>query len=195
MPKLTTFSAQLLRRPREVSALAPSSRHLCRAMAMQIPSSARRVAELGPGTGNVTREIIEVGIQPKDLSLFEINPYFSQWLRNTYPAATVFNEPAHKLALAGPEPIDAVVSGLPLLSMTAGQQQEILSAVFSQLGEDGVYIQFTYGPASPVRQNIVTSLGLTYTRTNRVWFNLPPAVVYVYRRAPRRVQQLAFVAL
>ena len=80
-------------------------------------------------------------------------------------------------------PVDAVVSGLPLLSMSAGQQQAILSAAFSRLAEDGVYIQFTYGPVSPLREGIARRLGLVYTRTRRVWLNLPPATVYVYRRA------------
>ena len=183
MSELATFSAQLLRRPREVSALAPSSRHLCRAMAAQIPHSARRVAEFGPGTGNVTREILGVGIEPGNLSLFEVNPAFCGLLREAFPAVAVFNEPAQNLALAGPEPLDAVVSGLPLLSMSVGTQEAIVSAAFSRLGEDGVYIQFTYGPVSPLRESIAARLGLAYTRTRRVWLNLPPATVYVYRRA------------
>ncbi len=183
MSELAAFSAQLLRRPREVSAIAPSSPHLCRAMAAQIPRSARRIAEFGPGTGNVTRAIIDVGIKPEDLSLFEINPAFCQVLRATYPAVAVFNEPAEMLALGGPAPFDAVVSGLPLLSMSAATQEAIVSAAFSGLGEDGVYIQFTYGPVSPLRETIAARLGLGYTRTRRIWRNLPPATVYVYRRA------------
>lgn len=183
MSNLATFSAQLLRRPREVSALAPSSARLCRLMAAQIPASARRVAELGPGTGNITREILKVGIEPGDLGLFEINPTFCLMLQEAYPAVNIFNEPAERLALTGPEPLDAVVSGLPLLSMSAAQQEAILSAAFSRLSGDGVYIQFTYGPVSPVRDGILQRHGLTHTRTRRIWLNLPPATVYVYRRA------------
>jgi phosphatidylethanolamine/phosphatidyl-N-methylethanolamine N-methyltransferase len=183
MSNLATFSAQLLRRPREVSALAPSSRALCRMMAAQIPASAMRVAEFGPGTGNITREILRSGIEAGNLSLFEINPPFCQMLRKTYPGVHVFNEPAERLALAGPELLDAVVSGLPLLSMSPAQQEAIVSAAFSRLAPDGVYIQFTYGPVSPLRESIAQRLGLTHTRTRRIWLNLPPATVYVYKRA------------
>ncbi|WP_439502333.1 class I SAM-dependent methyltransferase [Aminobacter ciceronei] len=182
MTEFNAFAAQLLRRPRQVSALAPSSPSLCQLMASQLPRWARRVAEFGPGTGNITREILKLGIAPADLFLYELNPVFCRMLRDRHPEVTVFDEPAEKLASVGPQHVDAVVSGLPLLSMTASQQEAILSAAFSRLGPDGVYIQFTYGLFSPVRSNIAESLGLEFTRSPRVWRNLPPAVVYVYRR-------------
>ena len=185
MSGLAAFSAQLLRRPREVSALAPSSTRLCRLMAAQIPAAAVRVAEFGPGTGSITQEILKAGIAPAGLDLFEINPEFCRYLRDRFPGIAVYNEPAEKLGAAGVQPFDAVVSGLPLLSMSPGQQEAIVSAAFAGLSGDGVYIQFTYGPVSPVREAIVARLGLAYTRTRRVWLNLPPATVYVYRRGRR----------
>lgn len=186
MTEFNTFAAQLLRKPREVSALAPSSPTLCQLMAGQIPRSARRVAEFGPGTGNITREILKLGIAPADLFLYEVNPVFCRMLRERHPDVSVFDEPAEKLASSGPAHVDAVVSGLPLLSMTSSQQQAILSAAFSRLGPDGVYIQFTYGLFSPLRKSIAESLGLEFTRSPRVWRNLPPAVVYVFRRKRNR---------
>lgn len=183
MSNLATFSTQLLRRPREVSALAPSSLRLCRLMAAQIPPSAVRVAEFGPGTGNITSEILGAGILPSDLSLFEINPEFCHVLRARFPGVVVHNQPAQYLASPDHGPVDAVVSGLPLLSMSPALQEAIVAAAFARLSGEGVYIQFTYGPASPLRETIVRRLGLVYTRTRRVWLNLPPATVYVYRRA------------
>lgn len=183
MSTIATFSAQLVRRPREISALAPSSPTLCKLMAAQIPEWARRVAELGPGTGNITREILAVGIEPANLSLFEINPSFCMILRERHPGITVVNEPAERLALAGSEALDAVVSGLPLLSMSAAQQEAIVAAAFARLSAQGVFIQFTYGSASPLREGIEQRLGLVHARTRRVWLNLPPATVYVFRRA------------
>ena len=72
--ELSAFTGQLLRRPRQVSALAPSSRRLCALMAAQLPAWGRRVAEFGPGTGNVTGEILRRGIAPEDMFLYEINP-------------------------------------------------------------------------------------------------------------------------
>lgn len=182
MSDLAQFSLQLIRRPRQVSALAPSSQALCRLMAAQIPPNARRVAEFGPGTGSITRAILESGIAPADLCLFEINPEFSRHLRRTFPLVTVIDGPAQDLATFPGEAFDAVVSGLPLLSMRPETQQAIVGAAFSRLSTHGAYIQFTYGPMPPLREAIACRLGLIWTRTRRVWLNLPPATVYVYRR-------------
>jgi len=52
------FLGRFLRHPRTVGAVAPSSRRLARALVApmrQVPGT--RIAELGPGTGIVTREI------------------------------------------------------------------------------------------------------------------------------------------
>lgn len=177
------FSRQLVRNPRAVSAIAPSSPELCRLMTAQIPHCATRVAEFGPGTGNITREILRLGVAPEDLVLFEINEAFCRDLRGRFPGVTVHNRAAQELATCGPAgQFDAVVSGLPLLSMPADVQEAILSAAFARLAPDGVYIQFTYGTCSPVRSAIMRRLKLGFTRTGRVWRNLPPATVYVYRK-------------
>lgn len=182
MTEFNAFAGQLFRRPREVSALAPSSPDLCRLMASQLPCWVRRVAEFGPGTGNITRELLRLGIAPADLSLYEVNPAFCRMLRERHPDVAVFNEPAEKLASSELRRLDAVVSGLPLLSMPVAQQHAILAAAFSRLAPDGLYVQFTYGLFPPVRSGVANKLGLDFTRSARVWRNLPPATVYVYRR-------------
>ncbi len=185
MTEFNAFAGQLFRRPHEVSALAPSSPTLCQLMAGQLPRWVRRVAEFGPGTGNITREILKLGIAPADLVLFEVNPAFCRMLRERHPDLAIHNQPAQELAAAVPHQLDAVVSGLPLLSMSSAQQETILAAAFSALVPDGVYVQFTYGLFAPLRGSVAERLGLEFTRSPRVWRNLPPAVVYVYRRKRR----------
>ncbi len=180
---LLAFSGQLLRHPRQVSALAPSSPSLCRLMARQLPRSAVRVAEFGPGLGNITREILATGIKPQDLWLFELNGVFCDQLRGSFPGVTVVNRPAQAMAVSAQTPFEAVVSGLPLLSMPREVQRQILMAAFGGMVDDGVYIQFTYGPTSPLHASVARELGLSFTRTVRVWKNIPPATVYVYRRS------------
>lgn len=184
-----SFLFQFLRKPRQVAALAPSSRALAEAMVEQVPQRARRIAELGPGTGVFTRCLIDHGIAEQDLTLFEINPRFADLLAHRFPRAVLHRLPAQELAGVAGGPFDAVVSGLPLLSMTAAEQEAILDAAFARLAPDGAFIQFTYGPASPVRRGICGKLRLTFTRTRRIWANLPPATVYVFRRVrvPARI--------
>lgn len=182
----TAFFHQFLRRPRQVAALAPSSPSLGEMMARQLPAQARRVAELGPGTGVFTRCMIDCGVPERDLVLFEINALFADDLAIRFPHATLHRLPAQDLARVEQAPFDAVLSGLPLLSMSADEQAAILGAAFSRLGPDGVFIQFTYGPKSPLRDRVAKGLGLAFTRTRRVWANLPPATVYVFRRPRAR---------
>jgi phospholipid N-methyltransferase len=78
--------------------------------------------------------------------------------------------------------IDAVVSGLGMLSMPRGTQRAILAGVFDVLREGGCFIQFTYGPASPVSRELLNELGLQVRRAGVAWLNVPPATVYVYTR-------------
>jgi phosphatidylethanolamine/phosphatidyl-N-methylethanolamine N-methyltransferase len=54
------FLRALIARPKNVGAVAPSSRALARAIARQInPARPGPVLELGPGTGVVTRALLE----------------------------------------------------------------------------------------------------------------------------------------
>lgn len=178
------FLKQLLRRPHEVSALSPSSDKLARAMAQQVPDGAGAVAELGAGTGKITAALLRHGIAPPDLHLIELNTDFVAHLRNRFPDSHVHAAQAQALGELGLRDLRAVVSGLPLLLFSVAIQREILSAAFAALRPGGVFIQFTYGPQHPVVDRVMQELGLSVTRTARVWGNLPPARVYVYRRRP-----------
>lgn len=179
---LRLFLSQLLRRPHEVVALAPSSDDLARAMADQIAQPAGRVAEFGPGTGKLTRAILARGVTPENLTLFELNPDFCTRLRSRFPGVTVVNAPAQSLPDHCAPGLSAVVSGLPLLAMTESVQQAIVGAAFDRLAPDGVFIQFTYGRTASIAGTVQRALGLRATRGPKIWNNLPPARVWIYRR-------------
>ncbi len=66
------FLKSLVATPRLTGAVAPSGRALARAMAAAVGSPSRGlVIELGPGTGPVTRSLIEAGLPPSRLVLVE----------------------------------------------------------------------------------------------------------------------------
>ena len=177
------FLRQLLQNPREVSALAPSSRWLGRAMARGLGPHTGRVVEFGPGTGRLTEAILAAGVAPRDLTLFEMNPDFVTHLRARFPGVTVHlagadTAPQHVAAGVG-----AVVSGLPLLSMPPAVRHAILKAAAAVLAPAGRYIQFTYGPRSPVPPETMAALGLRVEPGPKVWANLPPAQVYIFHKS------------
>lgn len=184
-----TFLRQWMRDPVKTASVTPSGRQLAQLMVAQLPPGCERVAELGAGTGVFTRALLEAGIPPSRLLVVEINPSLAGFLRGRFPGVAVACADARHLdtlaaehgLLAGGK-LDAVVSGLGMLSMPSHLRCEILRAAFAALGEAGRFIQFTYGPTSPVRRRERETLGLRVRRAGFAPCNLPPATVYVYQR-------------
>ena len=181
---LALFMRQMLRRPHEVVALAPSSAELARAMAADVGPQTGRVVEFGAGTGKITRAILDRGVAPHDLTLFEMNPDFVDRLRATFPGVTVHCAGAQDVTQFCLPGVGAVISGLPLLSMSNPLQQAIVGGAFAVLRDGGPYVQFTYGPRPPVAEPVQHALGIHPTRGPKVWGNLPPARVYTFRHQP-----------
>lgn len=183
MPSDTAlFLRRLVRNPRQVAAIAPSSQFLARAMAASLGPKTGRVVEYGPGTGALTRAILAQGVPPENLTLFELDPAFAARLRIQFPKVTVHHAPADAASHMIDAGVDAVVSGLPLLSMPAPVVAAIIGASARILKSGAAHIQFTYGPKAPLPPEILDALGLTLERGPAVWLNLPPARVYMFRK-------------
>ncbi|NJM83919.1 MAG: hypothetical protein HC844_17035 [Tabrizicola sp.] len=79
------FRRRLLRNPKQMSAIAPSSRALANAMAEGLGPATGRVVEFGAGTGRLTRGILEAGVPAAHLTLFELDPEFAPHLQAEFP--------------------------------------------------------------------------------------------------------------
>jgi phosphatidylethanolamine/phosphatidyl-N-methylethanolamine N-methyltransferase len=180
---LALFRRRLLRNPRQISAIAPSSRALARAMTLGLGPDSGPVVEFGPGTGRFTEAILARGVPPENVTLFELDEEFVAFLRARFPGVTVLEVPAQEAAAHVTAGVAAVISGLPLLSMPPEVREGIVGAAFEILKPRGRYVQFTYGPRPPLPAETVTMLGLTVSRGHKIWANLPPATVYRFRRA------------
>ena len=187
------FFRQWLKNPLGVAAVSPSSPQLARQMIAALPPKASRLIELGGGTGAITSELLRHGIAAEDLLVLELNEAMHQTLRQRFPGLRLHLANAadvRRLALSSgfldAGPADAVVSGLGLLSMPRALQREIVAEAFACLRPDGRFVQFTYGPASPVAREVLDELGLIGRRVSFTWWNVPPATVYVYEREQRR---------
>lgn len=192
-PAVWMFFRQWLKNPLGIAALSPSSQRLAREMIAQLPDDARRVVELGGGTGVFTQALLERGVEPEDLLVVELNDELHLLLQERFPGVHVVRGDARELEMmvrqirfdeAGP--VDAILSGLGLLSMSRVTQRAILRAAFALLGPSGRFIQFTYGPASPVSRELLEELGLNAHRAGVAWRNVPPAAVYVFTRTRSR---------
>jgi phosphatidylethanolamine/phosphatidyl-N-methylethanolamine N-methyltransferase len=180
---LALFRRRLLRNPRQVSAIAPSSRFLAREMAKGLGPATGRVVEFGPGTGRLTQGLLAAGVAPSELTLFELDPDFVAHLRKAFPGVSVQHLGADRADEVVAPGVGAVVSGLPLLSMPPTVREAIVGAAFRILAPGAPYVQFTYGPSPPLPPDSMDRLGLRVEPGKKIWANLPPARVYRFYRA------------
>ena len=178
------FFRAWIENPRRVSAVAPSGQTLTRLITSEIRPGDGPVIELGPGTGVFTKALLRRGVAESDLLLIEYGSDFMRLLQQRFPNARVLWMDASQLTQYEPfmAPAGAVVSGLPLLSMTPRKVMAILTGAFSHMKEGGSLYQFTYGVSCPVPRPILDRLGLKASLVGRTALNIPPASVYRIRR-------------
>lgn len=175
------FLARLVRQPKIVGAVAPSSEALARAMAAEIPQGEGPVLELGPGTGVVTRAILARGISPSRLTVLEYDSHFAALIKERFPGVTVIEADAFNMsrAFGNGEIFRAIVSSLPLLNFPPAMREGLITQIFARLAPDAPFIQFSYGTRPPV----APPTGATVRRAARILLNIPPARVWVYRKS------------
>lgn len=178
------FLRSWFQNPLKTGAVSPSGPQLARTMAAYLdPAHDGPVIELGPGTGPVTKALIERGFAPERLFLIEYNPDFCALLRLRYPGVTVIQGDAYALGktLAGRLPGKAAgtISSLPLFTMPQPERQRMVNEAFDLSIPGAPFVQFTYAVVSPVPLQPGRIEGEV---SPRIWRNLPPACVWAYRR-------------
>jgi phosphatidylethanolamine/phosphatidyl-N-methylethanolamine N-methyltransferase len=178
------FLRSWIEKPLHMGAVMPSGRLLARTMAQYVDvESSGPVVELGPGTGAITNALIEHGVDQKRLVLVEYNPGFCALLRDRYPQAKVVQGDAYRLrdslwnVLSAPAA--AVVSGLPLVTKPMLTRLKLVREAFLTLAPGAPFVQFTYSVVPPIPKSLP---GVATEASERIWMNLPPARVWVYRR-------------
>lgn len=177
------FLRTWIEKPLATGAVMPSGRVLARTMARYVdPNSRGPVIELGPGTGPVTKALVDQGIDPARLILVEFNPEFCRMLRSRYPSATVVQGDAYRLRrlleTIVREPAAAVVSGLPLVTKPLRTRLRLIADAMTLLAPAAPFVQFTYAMVPPIPKAFA---GLRAQASELIWMNFPPARVWVYR--------------
>jgi len=178
------FLRSWIEKPLHVGAVMPSGRFLARTMAQYVDVyQDGPVVELGPGTGAITNALIEHGVEQKRLVLVEYNPSFCALLRDRYPQAKVVQGDAYTLRdtlrnVLG-APATAVVSGLPLVTKPMMTRIKLIRDAFAALAPGAPFVQFTYAVVPPIPKSLP---GVSTEASDRIWMNLPPARVWVYRK-------------
>lgn len=178
------FLRGLVARPRTTGAISPSGPALTRAMASHVdPNDTLPVIELGPGTGVVTKALIERGVNPRRIIAIEYSPEFCRLIRERFPGVTVVQGDAYDLdgtLGARADRISAVVSSLPLVARPLADRIRLIEAGLARMRPGTPFIQFSYllkGPVEGVPGRF------TAEASRWIWMNLPPARVWLYRHA------------
>jgi phosphatidylethanolamine/phosphatidyl-N-methylethanolamine N-methyltransferase len=178
------FLRSWIEKPLHMGAVMPSGRLLARTMAQYVKiDSDDPVIELGPGTGAITSALLHRGVDQKRLVLVEYNSGFCALLRDRYPQAKVVHGDAYTLrdtlwnVLSAPA--SAVVSGLPLVTKPMSTRLKLIRDAFAALAPGAPFVQFTYSVAPPIPKSLP---GVSTEASERIWMNLPPARVWVYRK-------------
>ena len=178
------FFRRALAHPLQLGTPIPSSPALGRLIASHLTDRKNGlIVEIGGGTGVITRQLLAAGVPSDRLLVLEIDPEMANYLRATLPEANVMTGDARDLATLLPPSwcgrVDTIVSGIPMAVLSAAYQRELIDAMFSVLGPEGRYLQYTFTlGGSPVRAR---RLGLAARRLGTTFGNFPPASVWTYR--------------
>jgi phosphatidylethanolamine/phosphatidyl-N-methylethanolamine N-methyltransferase len=184
------FLGALLRNPRSIGAIAPSSPYLARHMVAGI-GAAEHIIELGPGTGVFTRGIVNrVGPSGRVLAV-DTNRSFIERLQRAWPEVDCVCASAETLpalaAARGMVRVDHIISGLPFATLPADTTRHILDGVHETLRIGGTFTTFQYvhaygmAAAAGFRRELSARLG-SEPHSHLVFRNLPPAFVLTWRR-------------
>ncbi len=178
------FLRNWLDKPLVTGAIAPSGPALAARMASFIdPALPGLVIELGPGTGVVTKALIERGMAPERIVAIEYSADFCTLLHTRFPGVNVVHGDAYDLATVVDQlhagPLVGVVSSLPLFTKPLPMRHRLLEASLTRLHPGAPFIQFSYALVPPVPP---MEGRWAIDKTNWVVMNLPPARVWTYRR-------------
>jgi phospholipid N-methyltransferase len=180
------FLRDVVKRPLEMGAILPSSRHL--AAAMVDAARVRRgdtVLELGAGSGSFTAELARR--HPRSpLVLVEPGVELAAGLSQRFPTARVCAVRAQDLSTLGLArgSVHRVVSGLPWALWSTDVQNEILEVLSPLLSTDARLVTFHYvhsralGRVAAFRHLLCRRFAKV-EHSAPVWRNVPPAYVHI----------------
>jgi phosphatidylethanolamine/phosphatidyl-N-methylethanolamine N-methyltransferase len=177
------FLKSWAKQPKSVGSITPTSKAAARLMTSLIPKdSDLPVLELGPGTGPITRAILDCGIDPAKLVSVEFNHEFYILLRKVHPNVNFIEGDAFDLDKTLTEfegqKFRAILSGLPLLNFPAEKRTAYVADGLKWLPKGAPFIQLCYGPKPPVK---AVEGVFSVEPTKWVLSNVPPARFWVYR--------------
>lgn len=182
MNKSMLFLANFIKNPREVGAIAQSSKFLTKEIIRNIePEKPQNIVELGAGLGAFTESILKKASPGSKVFCFEINKRFCRHISENLAdeRLIVINAGAEKLSaklkVLNAEKADCIISGLPFFNFSESKKRKILMEVTNSLSDKGRFVLFQY------TNGLGRLLHSSFSKVKRkmVPLNIPPSFVYV----------------
>lgn len=175
------FLRGFLREPGQVASVVPSSRFLEQRIArVSNLAAARRVVELGPGTGGTTRAFLRhLGPDAQLLSV-EVSSYFHELLGQIDDPRFInhlgsADEIAEILKLNAMGQPDVIISGIPFSKIPEAVATRVVQSVRDNLAEGGRFVAYQFRADVAVITNPIMGMPASCSLELR---NIPPMRVY-----------------
>jgi phospholipid N-methyltransferase len=172
------FIQKFIQSPLQIGSLFPSSAALAEKMTSNLNwENINEAAELGAGTGVITRTILKKMRSESKLHVFEKDNEMRRGLQLKYPEAFYYEDACEMIKSIGNREgvLDAVFSGLPFSNFSKSVRTQIVEEVFNSLRPGGILVAFQY--TTQMKRTFHT-----YFKEVNITFvpkNFPPAFVYV----------------
>ncbi|WP_342566442.1 methyltransferase domain-containing protein [Paenibacillus sp. FSL R7-0345] len=171
-----------MKSPKNVGSVAPSSRFLAKKMVNQVEwDHIKAVAELGAGTGPITRYIQSNVKRDANVFLFEMDHVMRRKLRLNYPGFSCHSNATRLVDTINQKNViylDCIFSGLPFFNFERELRDALLDQIVHALKPGGMFIAFQYS----LQMKKQLSEHFIIENIQLVPLNLPPAFVYVCRK-------------
>lgn len=184
------FLKKFINNPKQIGSIWPSSRFLAEKMVRHVQwNDVKAIAELGSGTGAITRAITSSVSNGTKVFLFEKDEAMMDMLQAKFPYFTHHSNACKLTAVIkqqGINQIDCVISGLPFFNFTKELRQTLIDQIVCALKPGGYFIAFQYS----LQMKEELSKFFVIEKIDFVPFNAPPAFVYVCRKKELNSDQL-----
>ena len=175
------FLKQFIQENKMVGSIIPSSRFLVKKMLKDVAiEQAKVVVEYGPGTGIITKKILQRLAPDARFMVFELNNDFFKALQKELidPRVILINDTAQKLSHYLKEnnlnEAQVIISSLPLANFKIRTAYDIVKTSHDCLEKGGVYVQFQY----TLQAKKILLKCFSNAQIKIAALNFPPAFVY-----------------
>lgn len=142
------FLQGFFKNPQRVGSVIPSSRFLAAKMIQSVPwNEVKAVAELGSGTGAITRFMKEQLNKSTKVLLFERDQKMRNNLKIEYPDFVCHSNACQlvkKMHQNEIDQFDCIISGLPFFNFTSEMRETLLNQITKALKPGGIFVAFQY---------------------------------------------------